>query len=110
MTREAMALYLKKSRPDGALAFHISNRYMDLAPMLTPLANDGKLVGAIGERSLAGDARAKLRDGSRWIVLARDASVLSKLVRVDGWRPLGATSQARLWTDDYTDVLAATKW
>jgi spermidine synthase len=110
LTREAVALYLKKLRPDGALAFHISNRYMDLAPVLTTLANDGKLAGAIGERSPDNAARAKLHDGSRWVVLARDASVLADLVKVDGWRQLGASSKARLWTDDYTDVLAAIKW
>jgi len=110
LTREAVALYLKKLRTDGALAFHISNRYMDLAPVLATLANDGKLAGAVGERAPDRAARSKMHDHSRWVVLARDASLLSELMKVDGWQHLAARSEARLWTDDYTDVLAAIKW
>src|SRR5262249_58801214 len=40
LTREALRLYLSKLAPDGLLAFHISNRYMDLQPILGDLAGD----------------------------------------------------------------------
>src|SRR5207245_11631356 len=43
LTREALALYLQKLAPGGVLAFHISNRYLDLQPVLSALAADAGL-------------------------------------------------------------------
>jgi len=110
LTREAVALYFRKLRPDGVLAFHISNRYMDLAPVIAALARDANLAGALGERTPDNDDLAMLRDASRWIALAKDASLLSDLVKVDGWQSLSTTRETRLWTDDYSDVLSVIKW
>ena len=110
LTREAVALYFRKLRSDGVLAFHISNRYMDLAPVVAALARDANLSGALGERSPGADDLSMLRDGSRWIALAREASSLTDLVKVDGWQPIATIPGTRLWTDDYTDVLAVIKW
>ena len=110
LTREAVALYFRKLRPDGVLAFHISNRYMDLAPVVAALARDANLAGAIGERSPDNDDLTMLRDGSRWIALAKDPSSLADLMKVDVWQSLSTTSGTRLWTDDYSDVLSVIKW
>lgn len=110
VTREAVALYLRKLTDDGVIAFHISNRYLDLRPVIIALANDAKVAGALGERSPDTAGRGKLYYGSRWMVLAKHASVLSELVKVDGWHALGTWPESRLWTDDYTDVLGAIKW
>ena len=110
LTREAVTLYLKKLRHDGALVFHISNRFLDLAPVLKALASDANLASLMGERTPDASAVSKLNDGSRWVAMTRDASMLSELMKVDGWGPLAAAPETRLWTDDYTDVLAAIKW
>jgi spermidine synthase len=110
MTREALALYLQKLTDDGVVAFHISNRYLDLRPVAIALANDAKVAGALGERAPDEEGRGKLYYGSRWIVLARNREVLSELVKMDGWRQLGTWPESRLWTDDYTDVLGVIKW
>jgi len=109
MTKEAVALYLRKLKDDGVVAFHISNRYLDLRPVIIALANDAKVAGALGERGVDDASRAKLYYGSRWMVLAKHASVLAELVKVDGWYALGTWPESRLWTDDYTDVLGALK-
>src|SRR5262249_6430758 len=45
LTREALALYLSKLADGGLLVFHISNRYLDLEPVLADLANAAKLIG-----------------------------------------------------------------
>lgn len=47
LTREAVDLYLSRLRPDGLLVFHISNRYLDLAPVLANIAEDAGLEGLI---------------------------------------------------------------
>ena len=110
ITREAIALYMQKLRDDGVLAIHISNRYLDLRPVIIALANDARVAGALGERSPDTEERGKLYYGSRWMVLAKNASVLSELVKLDGWAALGSSPESRLWTDDYTDVWSAIKW
>jgi spermidine synthase len=110
ITKEALALYLRKLKGDGVVAFHISNRYLDLRPVLMALAHDANAAGALGERGFDDSGRGKLYYGSRWIVLARRPEVLEELVKVDGWYMLGPWEASRLWTDDYTDVLGALKW
>jgi hypothetical protein len=110
ITREAVQLYLQKLGPEGVLAIHISNRYLDLRPVIIALANDAELAGALGERGPDDEGRGKLYYGSRWMVLTRNATTLSELVKVDGWNALGTWPASRLWTDDYTDVLGAIKW
>jgi spermidine synthase len=110
ITREALALYLKKLKEDGVVAIHISNRFLDLRPVIIALANDARVAGALGERAPDTEGRGKLYYGSRWMVLAKNASVLSELVKLDGWHALGTWPESRLWTDDYTDVWGAIKW
>jgi spermidine synthase len=110
ITREAVALYLQKLKADGVIAFHISNRFLDLRPVIIALANDAKVSGALGERAPDTEGRGKLYYGSRWMVLARNRETLSELVKIDGWYALGTSPESRLWTDDYTDVLGAIKW
>jgi spermidine synthase len=110
ITREAVALYFQKLAKGGVIAFHISNRYLDLRPVIIALANDAKVVGALGERGPDTEERGKLYYGSRWMVLAKEKETLAELVKVDGWYALGTSPESRLWTDDYTDVLGAIKW
>lgn len=110
VTREALALYLQKLSDDGVVAFHISNRYLDLRPVIIALANDANVAGALGERAPDTEGRGKLYYGSRWMVLSRNRETLAELVKIDGWYALGKWPESRLWTDDYTDVLGAIKW
>jgi hypothetical protein len=114
MTREAMALYLRKLAPGGLLAFHISNLYFDLAPTLGNLARDANLAAAIAndvDISQVEHDAGKL--GSIWVVMARDAADLdalnSQTSRGFRWQPLTSRPGLRLWTDDYSNPLGAVK-
>jgi spermidine synthase len=110
LTREAVASFMAKIRPSGALIIHISNQFLDLAPVIAAIADDAGLAGFVGERAPDVSGMAKLYSESRWVALARDPAVLSALGAVDGWNKLDAIPGARLWTDDYVDVLSAIKW
>jgi spermidine synthase len=110
ITREAVALYLQKLAGDGALVFHISNRFMDLKPVLSALAHDAGLAGAVGERFPDSAGAARRHEGSTWVAMTRVTQSIAPLLELDGWRSLVDVPRARLWTDDYTDVLAAIRW
>jgi hypothetical protein len=109
MTREALQLYLRKLDDDGAVIFHISNRYVDLRPVLIALANDARVPGAFGDRDPTTEERGKLYYGSRWIVMAKKPATLAELLRQYGWTPLASQPETRVWTDDYVDLLAVLK-
>ena len=110
MTREALELYIRKLAPGGVVAFHISNRYLDLTPVLANLAWDQKLT------SLYGSNRPTLEDlrtgktGSNWVVIARRESDLGRLPDDVRWRRLVAEPGARVWTDDFSDVFSVFRW
>ena len=89
------------------MVFHISNRFLDLRPVLAALANDARVIAIAGERSVTQQQLDSFYDASRWVVMARDSSLVSGLLAVDGWRSLAGEPASRLWTDDYSDALAA---
>jgi hypothetical protein len=103
LTREALQVYLSRLSPDGVLAFHISNRHLDLRPILGALAADAGLL-AYAQLDAAGD-RAIGHTGSSWMVMARDAQALESLTRDSRW--VRAEAGSDLWTDDFTNVVKA---
>lgn len=61
-----------------------------------------KAEGIVGERSVTQQQLDLLSDASRWIVIARDSSLISGLLAVDGWQFLARWPASRPWTDDYS--------
>jgi len=111
MTREALALYLRKLAPGGVVTFHISNRYLRLEPVLSELARDERLAGAFGaDTGLTRAQREMYKSTSEWVALSRRATDLALLVRQPGWRPLRPQAAVRLWTDDFSDILSVFEW
>jgi len=106
ITREALELYLRKLAPGGMLAFHISNRYLDLEPVLANLAADLRLV-ALGcdDMSLTEAEFATGREQAHWVVMARSAEELAGFQRRTRWSPLEGNPRVGLWTDDFSSPL-----
>ncbi|MEN9574306.1 MAG: hypothetical protein RL514_2161 [Verrucomicrobiota bacterium] len=106
ITREAVALYLRKLAPGGMLAFHISNRYLDLEPVLANLAADLHLV-ALGcdDMSLTEAEFATGREQAHWVVMARSAEDLAGFQRRTRWSPLEGNPRVGVWTDDFSSPL-----
>ena len=108
LTREALAMYLTKLKSDGVLVYHISNRYLDLEPVLAGLAADAGLAAFIQEYDAPASDPAAF--GSTWVVMARPGPSADH-IRDDGrWRELKSTVKTRLWTDNYSNIFTALKW
>ena len=107
LTREALQLYLSRLAPEGVIALHISNRYLNLEPMLAGLVRQEGLHGvARVDDNVSAEEIAKGRLGSHWIMLARRADLLASLDASHGWRVPAADARVRPWTDDYSNILS----
>jgi hypothetical protein len=106
ITREALSLYTDRLRRGGLLVFNISNRYVDLEPVLGNLAHDLRLACATRAFKVDGEQAARRWDSSKWAVMARDPATLDRL----GWSDCRREPGARTWTDDFSNVLATLRW
>jgi len=103
LTREAVALYLERLTPDGVIALHISNRYLDLRPVVLRIARELDLALAWVEDPLyQGDGPEKA--SSDWILLAQRRAMLERPLVRDGTRALPPLPPGRPWTDDYSNI------
>jgi hypothetical protein len=111
VTREALQLYLQKLADGGILAFHITNRRLDLKPVFANLANDANLIGLVRD-----DSQVDISDlmngkeGSVWIVMARCKDDLASLISDPRWETLVPDPRVGIWTDDFSNILSAIMW
>lgn len=111
LTREAIQLYLEKLAPGGVLAFHISNQFLDLAPVLGNLARDSNLEGLDAtELHISEDEKAAGKTVSHWVALARSKDDFGRLAADAGWQPLRLDRRLPLWTDHYTSLWGIAHW
>jgi len=105
LTREAFAIYLRHLQPDGVLAVHISNRHLDLSPLIRGLSRDAALRGVLIDNEPP-PARS-MYEPSQWVLLTRNAAFLADsaiMARVD--TAYQQDTRAVLWTDDYSNLLS----
>lgn len=111
VTREAIELYLGKLTDHGILAFNISNRYLDMRPVLGELAHDAELVSIVQE-DLNIDTYEQNRGKfpSTWVLMARQRSDFASLASRPNWYDVELPSGGRLWTDDYSSLISIIHW
>lgn len=108
LTAEAFRTYGRVLSPRGLLLVHISNRYLDLEPVVAAAARGGGWSASLFDFDPV--TRARAASGSSWIALSRDGVVVAVLARGEpGWRPLRARRGFRAWTDDYSSILPLLK-
>lgn len=117
LTREALQLYLRKLASGGVIAFHLSNRYLELTRVVDGLADAEGLTlrvrvdpGPPDASADAGGLEFPFRAPSTWAVLGRDTDALGRLATSGTWLPPDADSTPKLWTDDYSDILSLLLW
>jgi spermidine synthase len=103
LTREAFALYDLALAPDGILALHISNRYLDLQPVVysAALERGWKLMMVVTSDNPATRAVA-----STWLLATRNLEFVDRMAgiaRPDDDRP---KPRQVVWTDDFSSLLS----
>jgi predicted O-methyltransferase YrrM len=109
LTKEALDQYLGRLKEGGAIAFHISNRYLELASVIAEVgATHGLTTIVRRDDSVSADERERTRyERSLVAVVARNEADIARLSARPGWRVQPADGQLRPWTDDYSNILAA---
>ncbi len=107
LTQEALGVYARVLQPQGVLMMHISNRYLDLEPVLAAGARSGGWHAAIYSHSA--DGRFLNDHPSIWVAMTRDRQRLDELKLTSGaprrWRKLESRPGFSGWTDDYASIL-----
>ncbi|MGB5079794.1 MAG: fused MFS/spermidine synthase [Burkholderiales bacterium] len=101
LTAEAFATYLRHLKPGGVLAVHISNRYLDLVPVVQQAARHLSLELRQVENDDDDDAGVYRSD---WMLLSASPQAFAGALWEDAPGPLEEGRPIRLWTDDYSDL------
>jgi SAM-dependent methyltransferase len=103
ITKEAMQVYLRHMKPDGVIAFHVTNRYLDLVPVVEGIAHELGLTALWIED----DGNLQLANSSSWVLVAKDPARLAKLKEAATEIP--ERRDWRVWTDDFNNLLQVLK-
>jgi SAM-dependent methyltransferase len=111
LTLEALSIYRSKLSEKGVLVLHLSNRYLDLEPVVGRLVEAAGIAGLI--RANTGRTRELLESGgdpSIWAAVASRASLLGALREDKRWRLLRVREKVALWTDDFSNIFSVFRW
>ncbi|MES2421961.1 MAG: fused MFS/spermidine synthase [Pseudomonadota bacterium] len=109
MTREAFATYGRVLARDGLLLVHISNRFIDLEPVIAAAAQEGGWI-AVEMKYRPPSLLVDRASASDWVALSRDPRGIAALRTKDlDWMPLTPRKAFTGWTDDYSTILPLLK-
>lgn len=103
LTLEAVQMYQRKLAEGGVLAFHVTNRHLDMLPVL------GAISAKLGVPAYVLNNRPpednRLLDFSQWVVMTGNEAIFERLRAQDGgWNPLPETGEEFLWKDDFSNI------
>ena len=100
LTQEAMAVYLRHLKPEGVLAFHVTNHFLKLAPVVKQIADASGLASALVVDELDTDLLFK----SDWVLVTRSRDWLQRDDIVNSTRAIDDIPGLRPWTDDFNSL------
>ena len=107
LSREALEIYQEKLKPDGIVAFHVSNRYLRVRELVSALAIDAglpALVRSDDDDSQFGKAR------SVYVIVARNPDAFGVLRQDPNWEGVTRPESIEPWTDDYSNLWSLLRW
>lgn len=102
ITAQALDLYRRHLTPNGIVAFHVSNRFLELPPVVEQLARHAGLKTAFIS---SGSVSSQDVNTSDWVLVTADDAFLSLPEVADVREDITVPRRLRLWTDDYNSLL-----
>jgi len=110
LTSEAIALYKSKIKESGILVFHISNRFIDLKPVLAKHAKAFRMTAVSKYDQRPSEESEKDRLPSDYGVMGTsDSEVIGRLQKNEGWKDLAVDPTVASWTDKYSNIINVLK-
>lgn len=106
LTKEAFGLYFRHLKPDGILAVHVSNKYLNLPPVVEKAAVTLKKASVMVDTDEDEEATCF---GCTWILLSGDTTRFEKKDFCAGSAPVPYQAGLRMWTDDYSNLFQILK-
>jgi SAM-dependent methyltransferase len=100
ITSEALALYARHLRSGGVVAFHVTNRFLDLVPVVAGIAAANRMQ-AVWIHDEGDDALANRSD---WVLVSNNRTLLAKPRIADAATPIERHPEWRVWTDDFNNL------
>ena len=115
LSREAMTLYLSKLKVGGVLAFHLSNRHLDLRDAVNRVALNLNLHTVWRSDDIQSPVRRDqiMHRSSEWLLAAPRKRDLIQIIAsrpAAGWRSIKPNRKLHVWTDSYSDIWSIFKW
>jgi hypothetical protein len=105
LTSEALTVYQRHMRPGGIIAFHVTNRFLDLIPVVKRLADAHHLFSVL----VADEGDDGLTSRTDWVLLSdREASLQVPQI-AEAAAPAETRDNLRLWTDDFNNIIQILK-
>jgi SAM-dependent methyltransferase len=104
LTRQAFEVYLRHLHPEGILAIHVTNRYLNLVPVVKDIADALGLAAVHVEDDADG-----VMASTDWVLVARDATLFESEPLVDNATEIDSDPSRRVWTDDFNNLFKALK-
>ncbi len=106
LTKEAFATYFRHLKPDGILGIHVTNRFLDLAPVIKVAAESfGKQARIV---SISGDPD-RLIYRSSWVLISADGQFFEQEPFRQVAKPIDAKPGLIIWRDDYSSLYSVIK-
>jgi len=104
ITKEALGVYFRHMKPGGIVAFHVSNRFLSLGPVVARLAQEYG-AHAVNVYEKGDDDRTQ----SDWVLVSREKSALEEEHIKAVSEPVEEQPSWRMWTDDYNNLVQVLK-
>jgi SAM-dependent methyltransferase len=108
MTREALAVYASHLKPDGVIAFHVTNRYLNLAPVVQAIALESGYDLALVSDEPTGDTHG-LMALSDWVLVTKDRTFLAARSIVAQQLQIERIENLKPWSDDFNNLFQVLK-
>jgi hypothetical protein len=105
LTYEALTVYLKHMKPGGIIAVHVTNRFLDLIPVVKQLADAHHLFSVL----VADDGDDAISSRSDWVLLSDSEAPLKVPQIAEVATAIEPPKNLRLWTDDFNNIIQILK-
>ncbi|HYC45541.1 MAG TPA: fused MFS/spermidine synthase [Burkholderiales bacterium] len=112
ITREAMATYAKHVKPDGAIVFQATNRFVDISPVVARLAAELRMTAVLVSDAPEGSYDSKheyWNSSTDQIIVTKNRALLEAKPIRSAAQPLVPQDGFRVWTDDFYNLFQVLK-